>query len=331
MKKNFTKIPIEFLEKVASLPQDQLIVSTAVNLKAADFQKPQFNRLGLQIEEGTLQVNSPVLPKKEAGKYSKRNIEGYFVVRKDLPKISKTYYLVERPVWGDWDKGSFSLWVTKTVFQREEYKPEEREILVELLEIVEQEGETTFTIKFSVNALLNRTSEHFLKQLLTYINLLQENVGQADLFAATATHEDFIETVSVNWDIFPPGTLNDDITRIISGQRNPGADVIKRVTERYEYLKQFNPTKIISGLNGMKRYFGMQFQSNFIVFENMYTGNAIYFLFDNWEENSKLTRSEIMKLPESKFLRIKHTKYWKERLAYEINSRLNNPPKTAAA
>ena len=107
--------------------------------------------------------------------------------------------------------------------------------------------------------------------------------------------------------------------------------MIKRVLERYDFLKQFNPIKIINGLNGMQRYFGMQFTDEFIVFENIFTGNAIYFLFDDWEETSKLSRLEIMKLPDSKFLRIKHTKYWKERLTYEIKKRMGNSPTSQAA
>jgi hypothetical protein len=331
MKKNFTKLSDSILHKVESFTQDEVIVSAAINFKTSDFDKLPVSRLGIKVVDGILKFNTPFLPPKEAGKYSKRNIDGFFIVRKDVPKIDKTFYLGERPVFGDWAKGSFSLWVTKKVYQRNEFKPEEREIVIELIETVSTEGGTTFTLKFSINDVLDRRSDDFKNKLLTYINLLQENIGKVDIFEATASFKEYIETIAVNWDIFPPGKRDDDMTRIMSGFKNNSLDVIERVGERYDFLKQFNPKKIINGLNGMQRYFGMQFNDEFIVFENIFTGNAIYFLFDDWEETSKLSRLEIMKLPNSKFVRIKHTKYWKERLTHEIKKRLDNSSTTQAA
>lgn len=329
MKKFYKKVPEHILEKISRMGEDTFIVSVARQISEEQFTEPLLSKFKFAITDDQLSFESPFLPPANCGKSSKRNVEGYHVIRKDLPKVDKTYYLGERPKWGDWANGSFSLYVTKKVYQREFYHPKELEIILQKIDQTEMDGKKLFAVTFTISQVLNRTDPNYQDLLLFDINLLQENVGIVDVFPSSSLAADYLTELQVNWDIFPPGERDVDLIRISSGLRNVTPEVKERIQERYDFLKQFNPIQIIKGMNGMARYFGMQFTQDVVVFENMYTGNAIYFLYDDWESTSKLSRTEIMALPESMFLRIKHTKYWKERLTAELR-KLNLPPQQAA-
>ena len=49
-----------------------------------------------------------LMPDVRVGTYSRTNVEGKEIVRKDLPKKLKTVY-VETPNYGDWTKGSHTI------------------------------------------------------------------------------------------------------------------------------------------------------------------------------------------------------------------------------
>ena len=114
--------------------------------------------------------------------------------------------------------------------------------------------------------------------------------------------------------MFPPGLRNQDLERIMRGSGNLTAKKIKQVQNKYDYLVNLNPVEIISGSSGMRRYFGVKFSDNLVVFENLNYGNAIYVLFENWEELSRMSRTEIQTRPANEYIRIKHTSNWKQSL-----------------
>ena len=81
-----------------------------------------------------------------------------------------------------------------------------------------------------------------------------------------------------------------------------------------DIIKEANPIEFIQGKGQFKSYFGAKFPNGKVVFENIYWGNALYVVHDNWEEVSKQPRSELMKIDplNRNFTRIIHNKYWKE-------------------
>ena len=65
-------------------------------------------------------------------------------------------------------------------------------------------------------------------------------------------------------------------------------------------------------------YFGAKFGDNIVAFKSIDYGNAIYILFDNWQEISKMSRIDILKRHEHDFVRIIHKKGWEKTLKRQI-------------
>ena len=68
-----------------------------------------------------------------------------------------------------------------------------------------------------------------------------------------------------------------------------------------------------------RRYFGAKFKDNLVVFENIEYGNAIYILFDNWMEISKMSRIEILQRKEKDFIRLPNRKNWEQVLRHNLD------------
>ena len=53
-------------------------------------------------------------------------------------------------------------------------------------------------------------------QLLFHCNLLQENCGDCNLFPADSSNADYIATLHVNWELLPPGNLENNINFLLA-------------------------------------------------------------------------------------------------------------------
>jgi hypothetical protein len=323
MKKNFRKIPDFILAKSNNIENNYQIVSTTILLKENELDLESHKRLGLSIKDGELVYQNEFIPLSVNGKYSKRNALGYTRIRRDLPKVYKTIDCGERPYFGKWEKGSFTLIITKQVYQRERIAPREISMGIELLDTTTVNNVKQFLIKVAVLDILDKNSPTFQNDLLFDVNLLQENVSKVDIFNSEAKYEDYLKSYFVTWDFFPPGHRDADIAKILSVYRNPTNEIKEQIQERYDYLRSLNPKDFIYGLSGIRRYFGARFADNLVVFDNLQYGNAIYVLFERWEELSKLSRTEIQKRPENEFVYIKHGNGWKIQLKHVIEKRLN--------
>ncbi|MGE5412166.1 MAG: hypothetical protein ACM3MI_14490 [Clostridiales bacterium] len=308
MKKNFKKIPDFIINKITTFENDNFVVACVfrIDKNNSDFRK--FEKLNLVFIDGVITFNASFVPLNGTGTYSKRNIEGYRIVHRDRQKILKILYLGERPIFGDWFKGSFSLFVPRKVFPYDQIPPREWTINTELIDETEHE----FIVKVGIDVVFNKNMD-FREELFFAINLLQENIYSIDVFESTSTREDYLRSLTLTWEIFPPGEIGADIERIV-GNRNLGIEEIEQIRRTFEYIYSLNPDRIIYGISGMRRYFGAKFTENLVVFENLNYGNAVYVLFNNWEELSRLSRTEIQSRPSDEYIRIKHIGNWQQKL-----------------
>lgn len=317
MKKNFRKTPEFITNKIKALNSDNIIVATIIKINKNEIEDLKFKNLNLQLNNNEINFNNQFIPKSIVGFVSRKNIDGYKIVHKDRNQVSKSFYTGERPYYGDWSKGSFSQYSTRKVYPSDDIPPRELSISTELLE----ETENDFKIKVSVDIVLNRNDANFDEELFFVINLLQENIYSVNAFSSETTRDEYLRTLSLTWDIFPPGKRNNDLELILRGSRNLTPKKVEEVQSKYDYLVSLNPVEIISGLSGMRKYFGVKFSENLIVFENLNYGNAIYVLFENWEELSKMSRTEIQTRPAHEYIRIKHTPNWKQSLERIISAK----------
>ncbi|MCD8445637.1 hypothetical protein [Tenacibaculum finnmarkense] len=310
MKKNFRVTPEFIRNRINAIDSDNIIIATIIKVDKNQIEDLRFRNLNLQLNNNQISFNNQYIPENNIGSFSRKNIDGYKIVHKDQDKIRKSFYLGERPYYGDWSKGSFSLYATRKVYPSDNIPPRELSITTELLE----ETQNDFKIKVSVDIVLNRNDDNFDEELFFTINLLQENIHSVNVFSSLTTREEYLRTLSLTWDIFPPGERNEDLERIMRGSRNLTPERIEQIQNKYDYLINLNPVEIISGLSGMRKYFGAKFSENLVVFENLSYGNAIYVLFENWVELSQMSRTEIQTRPDNEYIRIKHTANWEQNL-----------------
>ena len=115
------------------------------------------------------------------------------------------------------------------------------------------------------------------------------------------------------WEILPPGQRTENLARILSKFRAPSKELKERVLERYMLLEKLNPIAYISGTSGFQRYFGAQFADDLVVFENLEYGNAIYVMFEDWEDLSKRSRLDLLRDGNgAHFERIVHRSGWED-------------------
>lgn len=313
MKKNFRKVPKKITSKLGSINSDYVEIGVVLRITATELREGKFAHLHMGVMANNTPVfEEEVLPFADNGRTSKVNYEGKEIIRKDLPKVSKTFS-VEVPSWGDWSNGSHTIDWDREVYQRDYIDPRNLKILVELLN-TEKGDETAFLFKFRIN------SQHFIHDLdfdadlLYSINLLQENIGAADIFQANADDQEYLKTEYLEWEIFPPGQKDVLYQSFMTKNKSKNKTVTDRMDDRYNFLSSMEPTAYIRGTNGFKNYFGAKFGEDLVVFENIDYGNAIYILNEDWESLSKLSRTQLLKEYKDKFIRIVHNKDWKANL-----------------
>jgi len=224
------------------------------------------------------------------------------------------------PDWGDWGNGSHDVSRDRDVYQRDFDPPKDLDISIALL-TTEPGDDPVFVFRFRVEEILNKRGADLKKDLFDNLNLLQENTGGADVFPADANLTEYLKTISVYWEILPPGERTETLARILSKFRAPSQELREKLLDRYMFLEKLEPVAYISGTSGFHRYFGAQFADNFVVFENLEYGNAIYVMFDDWEELSKLSRMELLKNRRGAgFVRIVHRTEWKKLLTQLIKN-----------
>ena len=307
MKRNILKIPRQLISKLQAIQLDDIVVACVKRLTQQDILR--YAHLGLRFQNGQLIIPPPTVPNPTAGRYSRANVEGKEVVRKDLPMVSRTYSW-ETPNWGDWSKGSHTHDLTRDVYQRDFIAPKEVELSIALLETHGSE----FVVKFAIEQVLKKNSPDFEAELLYNLNILQENVGAADIFPSAATLAEYTKTVQIDWEILPPGDIGEIVRRMLQGKKAVTPDQKKAMEQRLRVMARYKPQAYIAGTNGFLRYFGAMFRKDMVVFENLNYGNALYVMYEDWKSLSKKSWIELLKGSREDFDRIEHRKGWGEEL-----------------
>jgi hypothetical protein len=120
--------------------------------------------------------------------------------------------------------------------------------------------------------------------------------------------------MTLGWEIFPPGTV-DEVVRLFSkGIKGNGGQDERILRERVEAFAALEPESYIRGVGGFDRYIGAKFSEELVVFENMRYGNALYILYEKWDEISKRSRIDLLRETGAHFDRIIHAPGWREQL-----------------
>lgn len=322
MQKNFRKIPSSIFEKISELKSEKLLVGTVIRIKESDIFDKQYNDLSLSLINWELVYKNELIPSSNVWTYSKKNIKWYFKIFKDQEKEKRTVYMWERPYFWDWSKWSFSLYRTFESFPRINYWPKELSFKIDLLKEENINWERFFIFKIIIKDILNINEKDFEEKLLFNINLLQENFYPINIFDIDTNNDEYLDTLIIDWEIFKLWNRDDDLKKIIWSGKKLSKINIEYISNRYDFIKSLNPKSLIIWASWMRRYFWAQFSDDLVIFENRDYGNAIYILFENWKDLSKLSRLEIQNRPLDEFIRIPHKWNWEEKVRKIIKSRL---------
>lgn len=319
-KSNFNKIPAHIQAALGNINGDRIVIAATKKVARADIELGQYAHLGLICEDGEVRTNGPIQPPSDAGKWSDRNARGWDRKRMDWPMVSKTFYF-ETPNFGDAATyGTHMHSMDRDVYQHQVFEPQGMTIEPVVLE---DRGGELVPVKFTLSPMLERGQGEFDLMLLWSINVLQENTGVTGVFASDATHEDYIATITLDWQVFPPGTMEEVVARMTGGARPANLpDFERHVRDRVRLFEKFQPTSYLRGQGGFGSYFGAMFADDLVVFENLKYGNAVYVLYENWDEVSRRSRLELLRDRDAHFDRIVHTEGWEERLAALISDSL---------
>lgn len=312
MPKNLLRIPSSILQRLATFDQDDVVAATVKFISPADVDR--FPHLGLSIIDGSLGIPEPQPPAPSVGRYSNANLYGMEKVRRDLPKVTKSYGFWA-PSWGS---GSYH-YVShdREVYIREVYPPKQVSLSIAL---IERRGEG-FLLRFAIDQVLSRRTPNFEQELLYNLNLLQENVGAADIFESATSLADYALSVKVDWQLLPPGTLTIDelVAAMLRGKRPVTSQQETVMKERVTVMQRLKPEAYVTGTDGFLRYFGAKFGEDFVAFENARYGNALYIMYDGWEALSQKSRIDLLAGDRDSYDRIEHRPGWTDQLRARVH------------
>lgn len=311
-KKSVRKVPAEILSAIDHLPGETYLVYGVRRMSKTDLQAGELSDLGVSCSDaGVVACHESVLLGASLGPWARRNQTGWERVRKDLPKVTKTYS-VEVPNFGDWDKGSHSISWTREVYQREVLPPAGFTLRVAFLNDTANDVDVLVEVDFEFNR-----HEHGGLLLLLAVNLVQLAIGRVAVRTPEVAPTPALRVMTVDWELLPVGHLVETIPQIAERLGVHSVPEQTILHDRLTFLESQGPSHLIAGASGFARYVGALFNENLVAFENIRYGNALYVMFDDWATSSQMSRIDLLS-SDRNFVRIIHHAHWKERAARVI-------------
>jgi hypothetical protein len=174
-------------------------------------------------------------------------------------------------------------------------------------------------VRFRVDEPLDKRSASFSADLLFNLRLLREAVGDAHVFDADLSDDQFAQIQHVDWELLPKGSADRVLDRL-AGQKEIDAERVKVATERLRVLDRLDHDGYIVGRGSFARYFGAKFGNRLVALENLEYGNALYVFEKSWEQLTQLSRTELIKRRDPSVHRIPHLPGWQSALRTIVRS-----------
>ncbi|WP_209346789.1 hypothetical protein [Pontixanthobacter sp. CEM42] len=265
-------------------------------------QAAKYELAGLTLDSGKLAVAEPAPPPHACGIWAKRNLDGWQEKRKDLPKEMR-----DVSSWAPNWNGSGHHLVTRSVeaWQVDHHPARMLTLSATILEPLKDGA----IVRFRIDQPLDRTDVDFAENLQFNLRLLREIVGRSQVYCADMSDEEFANLQSVDWELIPPGSADRVIAQLAESKATT-AEQLEVASERLRVLERLSHNGFIVGHGKFARYFGARFGDKLLVLENLEYGNAMYLFEENWEELTKLRRTELIKRRDPKVHRLPHLPGW---------------------
>ena len=317
--KHFRKIPRYITDEIIRI-NGPIRVAAARYIRPTDVSNHLFVGLGLTSFEQLQRLDAVVVPDTVVGRYSSRNVNGDVVVRRDLPKITRSYSF-DAPNYGDSSRGTHTVDQDREVYQRDYFAP--REVAFSMKQTgLDDSGR--YRIEFISTHVLDPGRDGFNQELFFELNLLQENIGASGVISASQSTIRQRTVENVSWELLPPGTRVEEIVNRMGFRSDQEIRVARDYLSVLARLHA-GPLTYVIGLGGTTRYVGAKLTSDLVVFENTHYGNAIYIIRGNWEALSKLSRTELLTGHSETIDRILHIgNDWELKLKNVVKARMRD-------
>lgn len=297
--------------ELESAKGSRVVVAAVLNITSETVSR--FRNLGLHSADGRIQAGEPAPPPLSCGLYARRNIEGWEERRTDLPKGKR-----EISSWApSWNSGSYHLVSREIDAYPVDYHP--ARLLTISATVLEHLVEGAL-VRFRVDQPLDKGGESFSTDLQFNLRLLREAVGDAHVFDADLSDEEFARIQSVDWELLPKGSAERVLARL-GGHKEVDPERLKVATERLRVLDRLDHDGYVVGSGRFARYFGAKFGDRLVALENLEYGNALYVFEENWEQLTQLSRTNLIRRRDPSVHRIPHLPGWQSVIRKLVRSR----------
>ena len=164
-------------------------------------------------------------------------------------------------------------------------------------------------VRFRVDQPLEREADCFAADLRFNLRLLSEAVGDAHVYDADLSDEEFAGIQHVDWEMLPAGS-SDRVLAHLASRKTADPARLEVAADRLRVLDRLGHDGFIVGKGKFARYFGARFGERLVALENLEYGNALYVFEENWEQLSQLSRTELIKRRDPSVHRVPHLPGW---------------------
>jgi hypothetical protein len=300
MARTHSKLSKAVQNQLAAIDGSTVVVAAVRTVTHAEVKS--FADFNLSALEGGITAGEPVLLPRTRGLFAARNIDGWVEKRKDLPKELREISSFAP----DWHGNGHHL-TSRTIeaWPLQYHRARLNTISATVLEQLRDGA----LIRFRVDQPLSRDSDIFAVDLKFNLQFLREAVGAANIYPANMSDEDFARIQCVDWELLPPGSVERVLAKLAT-RRSASVERMRVAGERLRTLDRLGHDGFIIGTGRFSNYFGARFGPRLVVLENLEYGNALYAFEENWEELSKLSRSELIRRRDPRVHRIPHLPGW---------------------
>lgn len=290
---------------------DRVVVAAVLTVTFDDV--GNYTEVGLHLANGSIATREPAPSPPSCGLYARRNIDGWEEKRRDLPKERR-----EISTWApSWNSGSFHFISREIDAYPVDHHP--AKLLTVSATVLERLADAAL-VRFRVDQPLEKVSKSFSPDLQFNLRLLREAVGDAHVYDADLTDEEFARIQSVDWELLPKGSVERVLARLHS-HRDINAERLKVASERLRVLDRLDHDGFIVGTGRFAKYFGAKFGDRLVALENLEYGNALYVFEHNWEKLTQLSRTELIRRRDPSVHRVPHLPGWQSFIRKLVRSR----------
>jgi hypothetical protein len=294
------RLPKAVQRELDLIDSERVVVAAVLTITAGDVTR--YEHLGVRFEIRVITIGLPAPPPRICGTQARRNLDGWDEKRKDLPKETR-----DISSWApSWHSSGHHL-VSRTIEAWQVTHHAAR--LLTLSATVLEPLKEAAIIRFRIDQPLDRKEPNFANDLMLNLRLLREAVGEARIYRADLSDEDFARLQSVDWELLPQGSADRVLERLGNSGRVHSARM-ETACERLRVLDRLAHDGFIVGHGKFARYFGAKFGDRLVALENLEYGNALYVFEDDWESLSQLSRTELIKQRDARVRRVPHIPGW---------------------